>query len=190
MADIQKNEDDKLSNTGDDSDDLPPAKEFAAISHKPSKVNSRSNSMSRRTLSRTRSNNGYGCDEDDNSREDLEISGDGVVEKDPFEVHWEDGDNDPLNPRSMSFARKWLVVIIVSASSLCVYVISFGRKWCMRTMRIVYQMQYANTVTEPVPHPYTPLHMLRLRRNLKFPGLSQHWAFLCSSWASELDLCF
>ncbi|MCJ1351001.1 MAG: hypothetical protein MMC33_000983 [Icmadophila ericetorum] len=36
-----------------------------------------------------------------------------------FEVRW-DGENDPRNPRSMSNPRKWLVVLIVSMSSLCV----------------------------------------------------------------------
>lgn len=36
-------------------------------------------------------------------------------------VDW-DGENDPMSPRSMSIARKWLIVIILSASSLCVYV--------------------------------------------------------------------
>lgn len=119
MADLEKYSDDKLSTMADDSDDLP-STEFAAISNGPSKVNSRSNSQIRRPLSRTRSNNGYGCDENTESAEDLEGGIDTVIEKDPFEVHWENGDNDPLNPRSMSIARKWLVVIIVSASSLCV----------------------------------------------------------------------
>ncbi|KAG9949779.1 hypothetical protein KCU85_g3966, partial [Aureobasidium melanogenum] len=38
-----------------------------------------------------------------------------------FEVTW-DGDDDPMNPRSMAYARKWIIVVIVSASSLCVYV--------------------------------------------------------------------
>ena len=38
-----------------------------------------------------------------------------------FEVQW-DGDSDPSNPRSRSRFRKWLIVLIVSASSLCVYV--------------------------------------------------------------------
>lgn len=41
------------------------------------------------------------------------------AEKDVYEVTW-DGDNDPMNPRSRSKARKWIVVLIVSASSLCV----------------------------------------------------------------------
>ena len=34
-------------------------------------------------------------------------------------VTW-DGDYDPMNPRSMGIARKWLIVLIVSTSSLCV----------------------------------------------------------------------
>lgn len=37
-----------------------------------------------------------------------------------FEVQW-DGDSDPSNPRSRSRSRKWLIVLIVSSSSLCVY---------------------------------------------------------------------
>ena len=43
-------------------------------------------------------------------------------EQDPekaYEVKW-DGDHDPMNPRSIGTLRKWLIVIIVSASSLCV----------------------------------------------------------------------
>jgi hypothetical protein len=36
-----------------------------------------------------------------------------------FVVTW-DGEGDPLNPRSMSMLRRWVIVIIVSSSSLCV----------------------------------------------------------------------
>ena len=36
-----------------------------------------------------------------------------------FEVDW-DGEDDPMNPKSMKTARKWVIVIIVSMSSLCV----------------------------------------------------------------------
>ena len=36
-----------------------------------------------------------------------------------FEVSW-DGDNDPMNPRTMSTFRKWVVTLTVSISSLCV----------------------------------------------------------------------
>lgn len=36
-----------------------------------------------------------------------------------FEVSW-DGPSDPANPRSMSTARKWLIVLIVSSTSSCV----------------------------------------------------------------------
>jgi hypothetical protein len=47
--------------------------------------------------------------------------GDDAVNDKQFEVTW-DGDDDPMNPRSMPFARKWIIIIILSASSLCVYV--------------------------------------------------------------------
>jgi hypothetical protein len=109
----------------------PETKEFAPISARASRANSRNNSRARnesrsiRSLSRIRSNNGYGCDEGDESTEEEGSGGDVEagrvpVEKDPYEVRWEGGDSDPLNPRSMTMARKWLVVIIVSLSSLCV----------------------------------------------------------------------
>ena len=49
-----------------------------------------------------------------------------------FEVQW-DGDQDPMNPRNMSKARKWIVVAIVSAGSTCVtctssmYTLTYGQ---------------------------------------------------------------
>jgi len=130
MAHTSKDkEKDQPSNLTDDSTfTLPPSKEleFEPIQTIDSKANSRSNSHARkkttslRSISRTRSNNGYGCDEGDESTQDEGDVEAGAVEKDPWEVHWDGGDNDPSNPRSMSFGRKWLIVIIVSASSLCV----------------------------------------------------------------------
>lgn len=48
------------------------------------------------------------------------VGDDGVNEKE-FEVTW-DGDDDPMNPKSMPYARKWVIITILSASSLCVYV--------------------------------------------------------------------
>ncbi|KAF8857989.1 MFS general substrate transporter [Acephala macrosclerotiorum] len=132
MADIdfsEKFDEDKTGSPTDDSTlDLPPNKEWAPISGNASRVHSRSNSHARggsqsiRSMSRTRSHNGYGCDDNDASADEGE-AGDfegGAAEKDPYEVHWDGGDNDPMCPRSMTTARKWLVVIIVSASSLCV----------------------------------------------------------------------
>lgn len=35
-----------------------------------------------------------------------------------FEVRF-DGDSDPMNPRSLSKTRKWVIVVIVSAGSTC-----------------------------------------------------------------------
>lgn len=39
--------------------------------------------------------------------------------KEDFHVKW-DGDHDPMDPRNMGTARKWMVVVILSTSSLCV----------------------------------------------------------------------
>lgn len=61
-------------------------------------------------ITRTRTNNRYSCDEES----------EGSAGVDPFEVHWEGGDSDPMNPRSQSLLRKWIVVLIISASSMCV----------------------------------------------------------------------
>ena len=102
------------------------SKEFAPI-NRPSQTRSRNNSLARaptslRSVSRIKSNNGYGCDDpEDESDESGDMEGrHAQVEKDPYEVRWEGGDNDAMNPRSMGLGRKWVVVLIVSASSLCV----------------------------------------------------------------------
>jgi hypothetical protein len=129
MADITEIDEEKFPTPTDDDDTPPHMKGFAPISTACSKTVSRSNSHartrsnSRRSLSRARSNNGYGCDDTQDSSQEEE-SGDveagGQAEKDPFEVRWDGGDSDPMNPRSRSMTRKWVVVLIVSASSLCV----------------------------------------------------------------------
>lgn len=97
------------------------------------------------SLRRERSNNGYGVDELDIdaslgppggqqqpgniektglSAPDEEVGGgSGSLEDDqvdPFEVVWEGGDDDPMNPRSMPKWRKWVIVGITSFGSLCV----------------------------------------------------------------------
>lgn len=63
---------------------------------------------------------GYGCMSEDERGGSQEHGQPHDPEKE-FEVHW-DGDNDPMNPRSMSKPRKWLIVLILSATSLCAYV--------------------------------------------------------------------
>lgn len=45
----------------------------------------------------------------------------GIVTEEPYLVTW-DGDADPENPRSMTKLRRWIIVLICSASSLCVCV--------------------------------------------------------------------
>ena len=82
----------------------------------------RSNSRSRRALSRVISQNGYSCRYEESNHSASEGDAEAQVEKDPYEVGWDDGDNDPLNPRSKSHIRKWFIVILCSVASLCVYV--------------------------------------------------------------------
>ena len=71
-------------------------------------------------LQRSRSyGNGYSCT---TFNDDEESSKDEEKGRDPnkqFEVRF-DGDSDPMNPRSFSKFRKWVIVIIVSAGSTCV----------------------------------------------------------------------
>ncbi|EPE25398.1 MFS general substrate transporter [Glarea lozoyensis ATCC 20868] len=127
MAESNANLEEKLSasNSEPNSELEAQSKEFAPIST-PRDAN-RGDAQSRRSTSlkslhQTRSHNGYGCDDHDNEADTAEqnMENGGPAEKDPFEVHWDGGESDPMNPRSMSAARKWLVVLIVSASSLCV----------------------------------------------------------------------
>jgi hypothetical protein len=38
---------------------------------------------------------------------------------DTFEVAFEGGDSDPMCPRSMKTARKWLIVSVLSGAGVC-----------------------------------------------------------------------
>ncbi|KAL5350758.1 hypothetical protein ACLOAV_004327 [Pseudogymnoascus australis] len=60
-------------------------------------------------VARTRSQNGYGCD-------DIEAEED-APEDDPFIVGWDGGDADPLSPRSRSNFQKWTIVLINSVAA-------------------------------------------------------------------------
>src|SRR5688500_12273865 len=77
-------------------------------------------------IHRTRSQHGYGVDDESHNTDDRddEEQAAGTAasqpEKDPFEVGWTNGDSDPLCPRSMSTARKWLITIIATNCSFCV----------------------------------------------------------------------
>ncbi|CZS94866.1 probable benomyl/methotrexate resistance protein [Rhynchosporium agropyri] len=138
---IEKNVSGERSPTDESCYDLPPTKEFEPIGGSGEAASSRPNTLGRNrtggsvwsNISRTRTHNGYGCDENGNEEGSGQDAERGVEEKDPFEVVWDGGDMDPLNPRSMSKGRKWLVVIIVSLSSLCVtctssiYTLTYGQ---------------------------------------------------------------
>ena len=88
-------------------------------------------------LQRSRShNNSYACK---TLKDDGDTKKDAEKGEDPnkrFEVRF-DGDSDPLNPRSFSKTRKWIIVAIVSAGSTCVT--------CASSM---YTLTYAQITTE------------------------------------------
>lgn len=62
---------------------------------------------------------GYTCFGEDEERPNIPVGGIAADAEKRFEVTW-DGDDDPMNPRSMPKLRRWLIVLVVSASSVCV----------------------------------------------------------------------
>lgn len=93
---------------------------------------------SRSIISRTRTgasvSDGYAAyNVDDGDEEDAAAAEALAVKRTPtdaYEVRW-DGKNDPMSPRNMGVARKWLITCILSFSSFLVYV-------CQRIPSIVY----------------------------------------------------
>ncbi|CAG7562324.1 unnamed protein product [Fusarium equiseti] len=74
----------------------------------------RTRSRASGNLSRCQSQNGYSCNPHQESEDDNQL------DKDPFEVGWENGDSDPWCPRKFVQVKKWMIVFIVSSASLCV----------------------------------------------------------------------
>ena len=62
----------------------------------------------------TRSQNGFGCDENPEEAEGA------AAKVDPFIVDWDGGDADPLSPRSRKYWNKWMIVLINSVAAGCV----------------------------------------------------------------------
>lgn len=83
-------------------------------------------------ISRSRSNNGFGVDDlEDEAEKEEEAdeeaadrvagpAGETVDEEKQFEVSWEGGDSDPMNPRSMPTWRKWIIIGVLSVGSFAV----------------------------------------------------------------------
>lgn len=83
--------------------------------------NTRSRSSARSTKSYISHTDGYSHFNDAKDEEKQPAGEDGSQENPDkqFEVTF-DGDADPYNPKNRPYFRKWLIVVIVSASSLCV----------------------------------------------------------------------
>ncbi|KAH8704752.1 major facilitator superfamily domain-containing protein [Talaromyces proteolyticus] len=67
-------------------------------------------------------NDGYsvaGGDDDENENEQTEKPGNGVAASDTeIVVKWDE--NDPENPRNMSWGRRWLITVFIALGSICV----------------------------------------------------------------------
>lgn len=93
-----------------------------------SQPNTRHPSHSRsQTLRSVRSyggEDGYSCNHERNGEEggEGEAETEESRERKRWEVRW-DGENDPMSPRSISTGRRWVIVLILASSSLCVYVV-------------------------------------------------------------------
>lgn len=115
----------KSSTQSGDIEEQGRGRSFAPINSRTQRAHSRKSS---RTLSRTRSQNGYGVSDaassdggdDDVGGENAADAGVPPLEKDPYEVRWDNGDADPMSPRSLGKLRKWCIVVIVSMASFCV----------------------------------------------------------------------
>jgi hypothetical protein len=126
MADNEKSKDIEWGMDNSDATANNPEKEWAPIHPQESRSRATlskpaSRTSSTHSMSRQRSHNYWSCDENidnDGENEDRERGGEG---KDPFEVGWENGENDPMNPRSKSKTAKWTIVLICSIASFCVY---------------------------------------------------------------------
>lgn len=83
--------------------------------------NTRSRSSARSTKSYISHTDGYSHFNDSNEEEKQRAGASASQEnhEKQFEVTF-DGDADPYNPKNRPYLRKWLIVVIVSASSLCV----------------------------------------------------------------------
>ena len=79
---------------------------------------SQSTQQSSDSLDRVRSQNGYGVDDEQPSTSRVAPSY--SQEKDPFEVGWDEGANDPLCPWGFKTARKWMIISILCAGSFTV----------------------------------------------------------------------
>lgn len=94
------------------------AQPSTADSARPKLAATRSNAKSLRSIRSHQSRagaDGYTLNDED---EKPNNSSDAPAD-DPYLVKWS-GDADPMNPRSMTTLRRWCIVLIVSASSLCV----------------------------------------------------------------------
>ncbi|KAI1051243.1 hypothetical protein LB506_013036 [Fusarium annulatum] len=77
----------------------------------------RSQSQIGNTLPGTQHHDTCNCNRNEEHEQNSQLS---TLQRNYFEVGWENGDQDPLCPRSFGKWRKWVIVFVISFASLCV----------------------------------------------------------------------
>lgn len=129
------------------------------------------------TLSHTRSHNGFGVDERQEDEVFVEAENNGKDEV--IVVTWDNGDEDPMNPRSWPRWRKWAIVIILSIAAFCVFVTPCTLTHsCSLTMAtVLLHLQSIRYATAKSP-PNSTSHASWLRLD---------YLFSCSAWQQALS---
>ncbi|KAK3349399.1 major facilitator superfamily domain-containing protein [Lasiosphaeria hispida] len=121
----RKEHDAEVASSSSSSSEVDPSPLFlpilaAASTRRPS--NATGGTSRPESIWRERSNNGYGVEDlvdeaDVGAAVEKEPT---AEEKDPYEVGWDAGENDPMNPRGMPHWRKWSIIIITSFGAFIV----------------------------------------------------------------------
>ena len=129
VHDVEKESNSDSQNTAHTNNDVPQTKERTSSLLRPHQPYSgvaltpvaSTRSQARSHLSRTRSYvDGHGTFfSDDGESDEEEREEEEQDPNKPFEVGW-DGEEDSMNPRNLSTARKWAVVMTLAFGSLCV----------------------------------------------------------------------
>lgn len=86
-----------------------------------SKEKSDDASSEERGIGQSPSDSPHGIGNDNNPSSPVNENPRSSQEKDSqYDVKWEDGDTNPIDPRKRSKAQRWLIALIVSSSSACV----------------------------------------------------------------------
>ena len=115
----EKSDDELDRSKSDDDTTFAPITSPATNEDRRDEVMQKQRSNASRSLERSWSlNDGVNIGGSEYEGQEADEAARGAAEDAGYLVGWDE--NDPMNPRNMSTARRWLIVIIVSLGSVCV----------------------------------------------------------------------